>query len=71
MGGCYSLDLRERITGFVENSGSTCRARILEGEIDMVTNHALEDYGVSQGYVLTCQCYPLTPRVVIDYDLRR
>jgi ring-1,2-phenylacetyl-CoA epoxidase subunit PaaE len=47
---------------------STCRAMVLEGEVDMATNHALEDYEVSQGYVLTCQCYPLSDRIVVSYD---
>ena len=48
---------------------STCRARVLEGEVEMEANHALEDYEVRQGYVLTCQCYPLTDRIVVSYDL--
>lgn len=47
---------------------STCRAKVLEGEVEMEINHALEDYEVRQGYVLTCQCYPLTDRVVVSYD---
>ena len=47
---------------------STCRAKVLEGEVEMHTNHALEDYEVRQGYVLTCQCYPLSDRVVVSYD---
>lgn len=47
---------------------STCRAKVIEGEVEMETNHALEDYEVRQGYVLTCQCYPLTDRVVVSYD---
>lgn len=47
---------------------STCRAKILEGEVEMEVNHALEDYEVRQGYVLTCQCYPLTDRIVVSYD---
>ncbi|MEZ5750845.1 MAG: 1,2-phenylacetyl-CoA epoxidase subunit PaaE [Paracoccaceae bacterium] len=47
---------------------STCRAKVLEGEVEMQTNHALEDYEVNQGYVLTCQCYPLSDRVVVSYD---
>lgn len=47
---------------------STCRAKVLEGEVEMETNHALEDYEVRQGYVLTCQCYPLTDRIVVSYD---
>ncbi len=47
---------------------SACRARIIEGEAEMEVNHALEDYEVRQGYVLTCQCYPLTDRIVLSYD---
>ena len=47
---------------------STCRARVTEGEVEMRTNHALEDYEVAAGYVLTCQCYPLSEKVAFDYD---
>ena len=47
---------------------STCRCRVLEGEVDMVANHALEDYEVEKGYVLSCQSYPVTDNVVVDYD---
>ena len=34
----------------------------------MLANHALEDYEVARGYVLSCQAYPLTDKVVVDYD---
>ncbi|ETX29781.1 1,2-phenylacetyl-CoA epoxidase subunit PaaE [Roseivivax isoporae] len=47
---------------------STCRAKVLEGEVEMETNHALEDYEVRAGYVLTCQCVPLSDRLVVSYD---
>lgn len=47
---------------------STCRAMVLEGETEMETNHALEDYEVRRGYVLTCQCYPLSDTIVVTYD---
>ncbi|ADZ70574.1 1,2-phenylacetyl-CoA epoxidase subunit PaaE [Polymorphum gilvum] len=47
---------------------STCRAMVVEGEVEMEANYALEDYEVRRGYVLTCQCYPVTDRVVVDYD---
>jgi ring-1,2-phenylacetyl-CoA epoxidase subunit PaaE len=47
---------------------STCRARVLEGEVEMEANHALEDYEVRAGYVLSCQCVPISDRVVISYD---
>ncbi|MBM7067839.1 2Fe-2S iron-sulfur cluster-binding protein [Actibacterium sp. 188UL27-1] len=47
---------------------STCRCRIVEGDVQMIANHALEDGEVAQGYVLSCQSYPITDRVVFDYD---
>ncbi|KUJ80303.1 phenylacetic acid degradation protein [Ruegeria marisrubri] len=47
---------------------STCRCKVLEGEVEMVANHALEDYEVEKGYVLSCQAFPLTDTVVVDYD---
>ena len=47
---------------------STCKAKVLEGEVEMVANHALEDYEVEAGFVLTCQCYPISDKLSIDYD---
>lgn len=47
---------------------STCRAKVLEGEAEMAVNHALEDYEVRMGYVLTCQCLPLSDKLVVSYD---
>ena len=47
---------------------STCRAKLIEGEVDMEANYALEDYEVERGYILTCQSHPRTDRVVVDYD---
>ncbi|UXU76683.1 MULTISPECIES: 1,2-phenylacetyl-CoA epoxidase subunit PaaE [unclassified Paracoccus (in: a-proteobacteria)] len=47
---------------------STCRCKVLEGEVEMAINHALEDYEVRAGYVLSCQAYPLSDRVVVSYD---
>lgn len=47
---------------------STCKCKVLEGEVEMIANHALEDYEVAAGYVLSCQSYPISDRVVVDYD---
>lgn len=47
---------------------STCRCKVLEGEVEMAVNHALEDYEVRAGYVLSCQARPLSDRVVVTYD---
>jgi ring-1,2-phenylacetyl-CoA epoxidase subunit PaaE len=47
---------------------STCRAKVTSGEVEMIANHALEDYEVAQGYVLTCQCYPISEAVTVEYE---
>ncbi|MFN0215937.1 MAG: 1,2-phenylacetyl-CoA epoxidase subunit PaaE [Saprospiraceae bacterium] len=47
---------------------STCKARILEGKVDMEVNYGLEPDEVEAGYVLTCQSHPTTKRVVVSFD---
>ena len=47
---------------------STCRAKLIEGEVDMDVNFALEDYEVARGFILCCQSYPVTDKVVVDFD---
>jgi ring-1,2-phenylacetyl-CoA epoxidase subunit PaaE len=47
---------------------STCRAILKQGEVDMDVNFALEDYEVARGYILTCQSYPVTDTIVVDFD---
>lgn len=47
---------------------STCKCKVVEGEVEMDANFALEDYEVAAGYVLSCQCYPLSEKVVLDFD---
>jgi ring-1,2-phenylacetyl-CoA epoxidase subunit PaaE len=46
----------------------TCRARLVEGEVRMRRNFALEPGELAAGFVLTCQSTPLTAKVVVDYD---
>jgi ring-1,2-phenylacetyl-CoA epoxidase subunit PaaE len=46
----------------------TCRAKVLEGSVEMDTNWALEPDEIERGYVLTCQAHPTSPTVVLDYD---
>lgn len=48
---------------------STCRAKITEGAAEMLNNNALEDHEVRDGYVLTCQCIPLTETIAVTYDI--
>jgi ring-1,2-phenylacetyl-CoA epoxidase subunit PaaE len=47
---------------------STCRARVVEGAVEMDRNYALESWETDAGFVLTCQSHPTTDRVVVDYD---
>ncbi len=46
----------------------TCRARIVEGEVEMDTNYALEPEEIARGYVLTCQSHPRTDVVKLNFD---
>lgn len=47
---------------------STCKCKVIEGEVEMDSNHALEDYEVAAGYVLSCQSFPVSDKVVLDFD---
>lgn len=46
----------------------TCKARVVEGQVEMAMNYALTDEEVADGYVLTCQTHPRSAHVVVDYD---
>ena len=48
----------------------TCKAKLLEGEVDMDVNWGLEHEEVEQGYILTCQSHPKTETVVVDFDIK-
>jgi ring-1,2-phenylacetyl-CoA epoxidase subunit PaaE len=47
----------------------TCRAKVLEGEVDMAINYSLEPWEVEANFVLTCQSRPKTDKVVVDFDV--
>ncbi|WP_329293956.1 1,2-phenylacetyl-CoA epoxidase subunit PaaE [Streptomyces pseudovenezuelae] len=46
----------------------TCRALVRDGEADMRRNYALEPAEVDAGYVLTCQTFPVSETLTVDYD---
>ncbi|MDB5871258.1 MAG: phenylacetic acid degradation protein [Ramlibacter sp.] len=48
----------------------TCRAKVIEGDVRMERNFALDKNEVAQGFVLTCQAHPMTERVVLSFDER-
>lgn len=47
---------------------STCKARVLEGEVAMELNYGLEPDEVEAGYVLMCQSHPKSEKVVVSFD---
>jgi ring-1,2-phenylacetyl-CoA epoxidase subunit PaaE len=47
---------------------TTCKARLLEGQVSMDVNWGLEPDEVENGFILTCQSHPKTEKVVIDFD---
>lgn len=46
----------------------TCRAKVTAGEVDMRRNYALEAPEVDAGFVLTCQSFPLSDTLTVDFD---
>jgi len=48
----------------------TCRAKVIEGQVQMDKNFTLEPWEMDKGFVLTCQARPLTDRLVVSYDER-
>tara|TARA_R110000850_G_scaffold67188_1_gene149477 strand:- start:19239 stop:20315 length:1077 start_codon:yes stop_codon:yes gene_type:complete len=47
---------------------STCRCKLIKGEVDMDANYSLEDYELARGFVLSCQSFPVTDELLIDFD---
>ena len=61
----HGIDMRYSCKGGV---CSTCRCKIVDGKVDMDVNYALEDYEIARGFVLSCQSFPVTDKVVVDFD---
>jgi len=49
---------------------SSCKAKLIEGEVQMNVNYALGQEELDEGFILCCQSYPKTKKVVIDFDAR-
>lgn len=47
---------------------TSCRAKLLEGTVQMTSNFALTDQEMKEGYILTCQSHPTSAKVKITYD---
>jgi ring-1,2-phenylacetyl-CoA epoxidase subunit PaaE len=48
----------------------TCKAKLLEGKVEMDANYSLEEEEIRKGYILACQSHPKTKTVVIDFDIK-
>ena len=48
----------------------TCRAKVLQGQVNMDKNFTLEAGEMQQGFVLSCQARPTTSEVVVSFDER-
>ncbi len=59
------LDVRHSCKGGV---CATCRCKLVEGEVDMDANYALEDYEIARGFRLSCQSFPASAALVVDFD---
>jgi len=59
------IDMRYSCKGGV---CSTCRCKLVDGKVDMDANYALEDYEIARGFVLSCQSFPVTDKVIVDFD---
>ena len=46
---------------------STCKCKVIEGEVEMKVNYALDAHEVAKGLVLSCQAVPTTDKVVVDF----
>ena len=46
----------------------TCRARLIDGTVEMAPNYALGKAELDAGFILTCQSHPTSPTVTVDYD---
>ena len=46
----------------------TCKAKVLEGSVNMIVNYGLDEDDLENNMILTCQSLPTSQRVVVDYD---
>lgn len=48
----------------------TCRAKLMEGKVEMSVNYSLTEEEVNNGFILTCQAVALTPHIIVDFDIK-
>ncbi len=47
---------------------ATCKAKVIEGEVEMLLSYGLEADEIEEGYILTCQSIPITEKLIVDFD---
>lgn len=48
---------------------ATCKAKLIEGKVNMLLSYGLEEDEIEKGYILTCQAIPTTDKVIVDFDV--
>jgi len=61
----HGIDIRYACKGGI---CASCRCKVIAGKVEMDANHALEDYEVARGFVLSCQAFPISEKLVLDFD---
>jgi ring-1,2-phenylacetyl-CoA epoxidase subunit PaaE len=61
----HGIDLRYGCQGGV---CASCRAHLRSGQVEMHAHYGLEDYEIDRGFILTCQSFPRTNELVVDFD---
>jgi ring-1,2-phenylacetyl-CoA epoxidase subunit PaaE len=61
----HGIDLRYGCQGGV---CASCRAHLRSGQVEMHAHYGLEDYEIERGFILTCQSFPRTNDLVVDFD---
>ncbi len=47
---------------------SSCIAKVTDGKAVMVKNQILTDEELEEGFILTCQAFPTTAKITVDFD---
>ncbi|MBK8485026.1 MAG: 2Fe-2S iron-sulfur cluster binding domain-containing protein [Saprospiraceae bacterium] len=47
----------------------TCKTKLLSGHVEMLVNYGLEPDELKNGYILSCQAFPTSDTVVVNFDV--
>jgi len=47
----------------------TCRAKLVEGKVEMLVSYGLDEQEIKDGFILTCQAIPISSKIVVDFDI--